>query len=426
LAGIGARLAGRLRNQTLVSLAECNYRLYFAGQVISSAGTWVQLIAENWLIIKLGGNGVALGIATALQFTPIAVFGAYGGTWADRWDRRRLLLITQSLSGLLALAVGLLALAGGVRIWVVWLAALLLGFVNTIDNPGRQVFTAELVGRERVTNAVALNNAVSVSARAVGPAIGALLITTIGIPACFLVNAASYAAVVATLAVIQRERLHAEPARPRAKGQVREGLRHVARHPALRAGLLMVLIVGILGTNFQLLLTLYTAGALHRGAGLYGLLMACLGVGMLAGSLLAADRSRPTIGLVGLFAAGLGTGYLLVAVAPVLAAAFAGVAVMGVTGGMFLASASGVLQLHAGEGMRGRVMALYTVAFLGTAPIGGPLVGWIATAWSVRTAFAVSALSCLAAALCALPPDMRAIVRLPLGPRPDARERQAR
>ncbi|MFH8349577.1 MFS transporter [Streptomyces sp. NPDC018045] len=396
------RAARHLRRRTFASLEQRNYRLYFLGQGISSTGTWLQLIAENWLIIRLGGSGLALGIATALQFAPIAVFGAYAGVLVDRWNKRRLLLVTQSLSAMIAAAVGIVALTGTARIWMVWTAALLLGCVNAFDGPARQVFTVELVGIERVANAVALNNAVGVSARAVGPALGGLLIAALGIAPSFLLNAASYLIVLLTLTAMDSGQLRAVPAQPRQRGQVGAGLRYVRHRPALCTVLLMVAVIGILGTNFQLLLTLLAAETLHAGAALYGALMSCLGAGMLLGSLISAGRHHPTPRTAGLCSAALGLAYVFVALSPLLTLTFIGVAVMGTACGLFLATASATLHTATDDSMRGRVMALYTIAFLGTTPLGGPLIGSIAVHWSVTVALLASAASCLLAALLAL------------------------
>lgn len=392
----------QLRTRSFVSLGNPNFRLYFVAQIVSSNGTWMQLVAESWLIIQHGGSGVALGIATALQFAPILVLGPLGGVLVDRWSKRRVVIVTQCLSGTLAFAVGMLAWAGLMRIWMVWLSAFLLGFVNVVNQPARQALAAELVGPEQVANGVALTNMVGLSARALGPGLSGLLITRVGIATCFLLNAASYLAVVSALVKVDTTMLFTERRVVARRGQVREGLRYARQHAILRSVLLIMVVVGIFGVNFQLLLTLLASQTFHRGSELYGTLMSCLGVGMIVGSLISASWHQPTMFGVGMFSLALGGTNAVVGLASNLPFAFAGVLLLGAAAGMFLSSSAGLLQLHVSEGMRGRVMALYSVAFLGTALIGGPAVGWVAQAIDPQAGFLVAAVACAAAAVLGL------------------------
>jgi MFS family permease len=392
----------RVRDRTFASLAAPNYRLFFGGVIVSTTGTWIQLIAESWLIIRLGGSALALGVATTMQFIPIVVLGSHAGVLVDRWNRRRLVLVAQSLAGGLAAGLGLLTLTGEVRIWMVWVAALLVGCVDAFHGPARAAFSVELVGVDLVGNAVGLTTAVTVSARAVGPAIGGLLVAGVGIAPCFLINAASYGVGAASIAAMNPRRLRVEPPEPRARGQVTAGLRYVRQNPALRGVLAMVGIVGVFGSNVQLLLTLL-ARASGRGPAVYGVMMSCLGGGMVVGALLAAGWHRPTARGVGLLALGMGAGYVLTALVPGLASVLAAIAVLGMATGMFLASAFGTLQLNAGPGMRGRVMAMNTIASLGTAALGGPLIGWVAATWHVQVGLVICGVSCLAAYLVGIP-----------------------
>lgn len=392
---------GRLRHvrrRTFASLGAANYRLFFGGVIVSTTGTWIQLIAENWLILKLGGSGLELGITSALQFAPVVLLGSYAGVMVDRLNRRRLVMFAQLLAGCLAATMGVLALTGVVRIWMVWVAALLVGCVDAFHGPARQAFSVELVGPDLIGNAVALTTAVTVSARAVGPAIGGLLVAGVGIAPCFLINAASYGVGAISIVVMNTRRLKVESPAPRARGQVMAGLRHARQHPALRGVLVMVAIVGIFGSNFQLLLALL-ATASGRGPALYGVMMSCLGSGMVVGSLLSAGWHRPTPRGVALLALIMGGAYLLTSFAPGLALVLPAVTLLGIVAGMFLASASGTLQLNAGQGMRGRIMALYTIAALGTAAVGSPLIGWIAATWHIQVGLLISGASCLAACL---------------------------
>ncbi|HEX5119987.1 MAG TPA: MFS transporter [Pseudonocardiaceae bacterium] len=398
-------LIGRLRyvrRRTFASLASPNYRLFFGGVIVSTTGTWIQLIAESWLIIRLGGSGLALGVATAMQFIPIVVLGSHAGVMVDRWNRRRLVLAAQCVAGGLAAMLGLLTLSGEVRIWMVWVTALLVGCVDAFHGPARSAFSVELVGADLVGNAVALTTAVTVSARAVGPAIGGLLVAGVGVAPCFLINAASYVVGAVSIAAMNPRRLAVEPPEPRARGQIMAGLRHVRQRPTLRGVLVMVAVVGVFGSSVPLLLTLLARAGGH-GPALYGVMMSCLGSGMLVGSLVAAGWYRPTARRVGLLALAMGSAYLLTAFAPGPAPVLAAIVVLGLVTGMFLASAFGTLQLNAGPGMRGRVMAMNTMASLGMATVGGPLIGWIAATWNVHVGLVLSAVCCVAACLVGIP-----------------------
>lgn len=387
-----------VRRHTFASLASPNYRFFFCGVIISTSGTWVQLIAENWLIIKLDGSGVALGVNTTLHLIPTLLLGPYAGALLDRWDTRRVVLTAQVLAGGLAATLGLLTLTGVVQTWMVWIAALLVGCVNAFHSPARETFNAELVDPALVANAVALTTAVVVCARAIGPAIGGLLVAGVGIAACFLINAASYAVGATSLLALNTRRLTVQPRQPRTGGQVVAVLRHVWQHPALRGVLVMLTVTGILGSNVQLLLALL-ANTDGRGPALYGVMMSCLGGGMVAGSLVSAGWRRPTIWGVGLLATAMGGAFLLTAFTPGLVPVLVVIVALGVVSGMFFASSSGSLQLNAGPGMRGRVMALYVVTSLGPAALGSPLIGWIAATWNIRTALMITGVSCLAACL---------------------------
>jgi MFS family permease len=384
---------GHVRRHTFASLAVPNFRLFFGGVIFSTTGTWVQLIAESWLIIRLGGSGLALGVTTALQFIPVALLGSYAGVMVDRWNKRRLVLIAQGLAGFLAAVMGLLTATGEIRIWMVWVAAMLVGCVDAFHSPARGAFSAELVGPDLVGNAIALTTAVTVSARAIGPAAGGLLVAGIGIAPCFLINAASYGVGVISVAVMNPARLQVEVPEPRARGQVVAGVRYVWQHFALRRVLATVGIVGIVGSNVPLLLTLLARASGH-GPMLYGGMMSCLGGGMVIGSLVSAGWHSPTGRGVGLLALAMGCGFLLIAFTHSLAPSLLAIGALGVASGMFLASASGSLQLKTAPGMRGRVMAMYTIAALGTAALGGPVIGWIAATWSVQVGLLVSGLCC--------------------------------
>jgi MFS family permease len=395
-ASIPTRLA-EWQRQTFRALRMRNYRLFFVGQVISRSGWWMQMVAENWLVVDLGGSGLILGITSALQFAPLLFLSAYARVLVDRGDTRLLLIVTQYASGIVALIVGLLALTGVVQIWMIWLAALLLGCLNAFEIPAREAFTMELAGPANVTNAVALNNVVRSSARAFGPALGGGLIAWLGISACFLLNAASYAIVIVALCRLHPSELYRERTAPYRRGQIREGWRYVWRHPTLRIALLITTVATTFCTNFIVLLPLYVSQTFQQDAAVYGLLMSCLGIGMVVGSLLAASGPVPMLRRVAGLALCFGLAHAVVGAAPNLVVGFLTIGIMGGASSMCLTCCAGYFQLHAGESVRGRVMALHTLAYLGTAPLGGPLVGWLAQSLGVRMAFLIAALPCVLA-----------------------------
>lgn len=393
---------GRVAADTFASLRVRNYRLYFIGQVVSLSGSWMQRVAQSWLVLHLTGSGLALGVVAALQFLPILLFGAMGGLLADRLDKRRLLLVTQSLMGLLALVLGLLTLTGAVRLWMVYLLALLLGGVTAIDNPARQSFVIEMVGRRQLTNAVSLNSAVFTGARVVGPAIAGLLITVVGTGWCFVLNAASVAAVLVALASMNSTLLHRSEAPPKSRGQLLEGFRFVWSRPDLRTPLALLAVVGTLALNFTVILPLLARNTFHGDASTYGMLFAVLGVGSLAGALFTASRREPSIrlliGALGFF----GLFMLAAAAAPTLPLEIAALIPMGVAALTFQTTSNSLIQLRAEPALRGRVMALYSVVFLGTAPIGAPIVGWVAQQFGPRAGLALGGTAVLMAAVFAL------------------------
>jgi MFS family permease len=389
------RVAAR---QTFSSLRIRNFRLYFTAQLISVSGTWMQSVAQAWLVLHLTGSGVDLGIVVGLQFLPMLLLGPFGGLVADRANKRRLLFVTQSAGGVLALVLGILVVSHSVVLWQVYLLAGLLGVVNLFDNPARQTFMMEMVGRDDLPNAVSLNTVVMNASRVVGPAIGGIIITVFGLGVCFFVNAASYVAVIVGLAMMHTADLHRTAPVERAKGQVRDGFRYVWRTPALRNVLLAVALIGIFAYNFTVTLALLAKVTFHGGPGTYALLTSCMGAGAIVGGLLAAHRSHPTPRLLQVLALVFGGLLAAVALAPTLLAAGLLIAVMGAASIGFIATANATLQLTADPAMRGRVMALYAMAFLGTTPIGAPLVGAIAQWTNPRVAMLAGAVATVVAA----------------------------
>ncbi|MCW2776547.1 MAG: major facilitator superfamily 1 [Frankiales bacterium] len=389
---------------TFRSLRVRNYRLYAAGQVVSNSGTWAQRVAQDWLVLELShDSGTALGITTGLQFLPVLLFGLYGGLLADRHDKRRLLLMAQAVMGVLALLLAVLDLSGVVQLWHVYALAFGLGLASVVDTPTRQAFVSEIVGPEDLPNAVSLNSATFNSARIVGPALAGVAIAAAGTGVVFLANAASYLAVLAGLAAMRTSELHPGRRALRAPGQTREGLAYVRKRPDLYVPIALVGLVGMFGLNFQITLALVAKQVFGRGAASYALLTSCLAVGSLIGALLSARRSgQPRQRR--LFGAALAFGVLEVAVglAPsyyVMAALLVptGVAVL-----TFSTTANTAIQLRVDPDVRGRVMALYVLVFLGGTPLGAPVVGAFAQAYGARSSIvlggAVTALSAVLAA----------------------------
>ncbi|HEX3946997.1 MAG TPA: MFS transporter [Acidimicrobiales bacterium] len=392
---------GRAARQTFKALRVRNYRLYFFGQVISASGTWMHAVALGLLVLsdRLHGNGFNVGLVTALQFLPMLLMGSWGGLVVDRMDKRRLLYATQTASGLLALALGLLTALGSITMWEVYLISTLFGVVNLFDNPARQTFVSEMVGHDLMPNAISLNSVVMNSARVIGPAIGGVLIFAIGLAACFLFNAASYVAVLVALFMMRPAELHRRPVVLRAKGQVREGLHYVWSTPSLRDPLLAMAVVGIFAFNFITTLPLLATDTFAGGAGTYSTLMAAMGIGAVIGGLVVAHRSRPSVAMLSTIGLAFGVMLLAVAASPTEAVALVALVAMGACSIAFIATANATIQLQADPAMRGRVMALYAIAFLGSTPIGAPLVGWISDVSSPRVAVMAGGVATLAACL---------------------------
>ncbi|ORI13681.1 MFS transporter [Rhodococcus sp. 1163] len=357
-----------------------NYRLWASGQIVSLVGTWMQRVAQDWLVLTLsGGNGVAVGIVMALQFGPTLLLSVWGGVLADRYDKRTLLMITQAFAAVCGLVLGLLDVGNLVELWHVYVIAFVLGCSSAIDAPVRQSFTIEMVGKETLANAIALNSMTFNMARIIGPALSGVLITFIGTGWVFLINAASFAAVFGALVAMRSADLfHVERA-ARAKGQVREGFRYVWGRDDLRVLLATVFMVSTFGLNFPLSLAVLARNTFGSGADAYGLLSTTLAVGTLAGATLAARRAgtprlRLFIGAVIAFGVfeilvGLMPNYTLVAILLVPTGALT------LT---FTTSAMNILQMSVPSEMRGRVMGIYMLCFLGGTPVGSPVLGWLA------------------------------------------------
>lgn len=388
------------------SLRVRNYRLFASGQVVSLTGTWMQRVAQDWLVLNLSHNsGTAVGITTGLQFAPVLFFGMWGGVIADRYPKRRVLILTQIAAGLLALVLGVLDVTGVVVLWHVFVLAFALGIATAIDSPVRQAFVSELVGPSLLPNAVGLNSATFNTARVLGPATAGLLIAaTGGTSLVFLINAASFLASLLVLALMRDNELFVGKPIARRKGAVREGLTYVRRRPELVAITSLVAVIGTLGFNFQLTSALMTKSVFHHGAGAYGAMSAVYAFGALLGALAAARRGRAMRRrMVFIAAASYGVIEILAGLMPTYVAFFAILIPFGFATLTFSTAANTTVQLAAAPSMRGRVMAFYLIVFMGGTPIGSPLIGWIAEAfgprWSLITGGAASATAAVLSAL---------------------------
>ncbi len=358
----------------------------------------MQSVAQAWLVLKLTNSGAYLGIVIALQMLPILVIGPWGGLIADRFDKRRTLICTGAAAAALALLLGILTATGVVTVWMVAAVALGLGTVNAIEVPTRQAFVSEMVGREHLVNAVSLNGVVMNGGRLVGPAIAGLLIVTLGIAPCFFINAASYLAVIVALLAIRGNELFRTAPVVRARGQLVEGFRYAWRTPELRIPLLMMALVGTFAYEFSVSLPIFTKFTFQSGAEVFGLMTSFMAAGAVVGGLLVAARARPTPRRLGFACALFGLLILLTAAAPNLPVALVLLMLTGASSIFFAAMCNATLQLNASPEMRGRVMALYVVAFMGSTPIGGPIVGFVGQAFGGRAALAVGGIATLLAA----------------------------
>lgn len=384
--------------KTFASLKIRNYRLYFFGQAISQCGTWMQTIGQSWLVLKMTNSGTQLGLVSAAQFLPILILGPWGGVIADRFNKRTLLYFTQSASGILALILAILVFTGTVQLWMVYLLALGLGFSNLIDNPTRQTFITEMVGKDRLTNAVSLNSIQFNLARVIGPAIGGALIATVGLAPCFFINAVSYIAVLVALFLMSKEALLTSPPVQRAKGQLREGFKYVMSSPVLKNTLIMLAIIGTLTYEFSVILPLLAQFTFRGGASAYAALTVAMGLGSVIGGLFTAARGRTSQRSLVISAFLFGLTILATSIAPSLWLALAGLVLIGAFSVNFTSQGNVALQLGSEPEMRGRVMALWAVAFLGSTPIGGPIIGWISQYANPRWGLATGGLAAVVAA----------------------------
>jgi predicted MFS family arabinose efflux permease len=384
--------------ETFRSLGVRNFRLFFFGQVVSASGTWMQRVGQAWLVFQLTNSGVILGITAALQNLPTLLVGPWGGLIADRVNKRRLLLITQTSAGVLALLLGVLTATGWVRLWMVLVLALALGCIDALDRPARSTFIVEMVGPDKLTNAITLNSVVMNAARTVGPAIGGVLIATAGLATNFFVNSLSYLAVIVGLLMMRPHELSLPIPAKRANGQLRDGWREVRANPYLFAPLMLMTVVGVLALEWTTTLPLLASDALSGDASTFGTLLVAMGVGAVVGGLLLAG-SLPANKKALLTTAFIFSGFLIVvALAPSFPTVIVALLLLGASNICFKSVTTTMLQLRAKPEMRGRVMALYAVAVAGTTPIGAPFVGWLGETFGSRVPFWVAGACCAMAA----------------------------
>lgn len=390
-------------SRTFQSLSHRNFRLWFFGSIIASTGAWMQRVAQDWLVLTVltDNSGLQIGIVTALQFLPILFLSPWAGVLADRMDRRTLLQFTQGANALFGLLLGILILTNTVALWQVYLLALAGGVVNALDNPARQAFVSELVPSGSLSNAVGLNSTAFNTARLIGPAVSGLLIDAVGIGWVFIVNAALFMAPVTALALMRRGELVPRVVVPRRPGQIREGVAYVESRPDILLILVIVAIVSGLGMNFQMTSALMATEVFGKAAGEYGILGSFMAIGALTGSLLAARRKVSRLRLIVVGAAAYGLLEILLGLAP----SYEAFAILSIPVGLamltMITSANAMVQLTTDEQMRGRVMALYSMIFLGSTPIGSPLIGWVGEAFGARWSILAGGIGSLAVAVLA-------------------------
>lgn len=394
--------------RSVASLSIPNYRRFFVGQVVSVSGNWMQNVAAMWLVLHLTGSGTMVGLTAAAQFTPLLLLGAWGGLLADRFPKRRLLTVTQTLLALPPLTLFVLVTTGAVQAWMVLALAFLGGIVTAFDNPARQSFVVEIVGADRVVNAVSLNSVLVQSSRIAGPGAAALVIALGGVGPCFLLNGLSFFVMIAALRRMNGRELQPAPPANREKGQLRAALRYVAATPALRLPLVTMAVVGTFSFNFPTLLPLLARFTFHGTATAFALLSSALAVGSIVGALTMGGRERVDNRFIAVAAFAFGATTLLAAVAPSYGLMLLALVLVGAASVSFSAGTNSAVQLEATPEMRGRVMALYSIVFIGSTPIGAPIVGFLASAVDPRAGLALGGIAALATGVVALAGPRRA------------------
>ncbi|WP_329120976.1 MFS transporter [Streptomyces sp. NBC_01465] len=381
------------------SLKIRNYRLFATGAVVSNTGTWMARITQDWLVLSLTGSSAAVGITTAMQFLPMLLFGLYGGVIADRFPKRKLLLTTQSAMGLGGLFLAVMTLSGNVEVWHVYATAFFTGLVTVVDNPSRQSFVSEMVGPDQIRNAVSLNSANFQSARLIGPAVAGVMTAAVGPGWAFLANGLSFIAPLTGLMLMRTSEFHPAPRRARGKGQLREGLNYVSKHPELIWPIVLVGFIGTFGFNFPIWLSAFANDTFHGGSGMYGFFNTLMAIGSLVGALLAARRGTSRLRVLAGAAIAFGVLQVAASMAPTLWLFVLLLVPIGILGLTVNVTANSTIQMGTDPEMRGRVMALFMMVFTGGTPLGGPLFGWLTDTYGVRVSFALGGIICAVAAV---------------------------
>jgi MFS family permease len=399
----------RAARRTFHSLRTRNFRFYFFGQVVSGTGTWLQLVAQSWLVLQLTHSAFAVGLTLAIQFTPMLLAGAWAGVLVDRLDKRRVLVFTAAAAGVLALVLGAVAALGIAEVWMVYLLAAGLGAVTALDNPARRAFVPEMVPKGDVANAVGLNSTVFTASRVIGPALAGLVIATLGVEWCFFINAASFGAVIWALAAMRSDELRPSVVVPRAPRQLRDGLHYAWGNRPVRLALLVTSIVSLLAFNYQVVMPSLARETFGGDAATFATMMAMLGVGSLVGALWMAHFGRSSERILLGATMALGITMAVATVAPTLTLELAVLPLVGAASMVLLSMVTAICNEETAPEFRGRVMALVGIAFLGSTPIGGPIVGWIAQSIGPRAGLAVGALAALTTAAVAYGARRRAV-----------------
>jgi MFS family permease len=392
------RLRG-IAGTTFRSLHTRNFRLFFTGQTISQTGTWMEMVAAIWLVLQLTDSGVALGLVTAAQFLPLLLLGAWTGLLSDRLDRHRLMLSTQSVFAFLAVIFAVLITTGAYNVAVIYLFRLGFGVITALDNPARRALVNDLVPRDDVANAVGLNSTIMTGSRVIGPALAGVLIAGPGVEWCFILNAVSYVAVIIALVRMDRSHFRTSPRVPRAKGQLREGFAYVRRTPELALPLVLVAVIGTLAFNYQVTLPLLAERSLGGDATTFTLLFSTMSVGSVIGALQVARRHDITLAVLLKASIGMAASVAALALAPNAPLAMVATAAVGFCGIFLLSGSNALVQLRADPAMRGRVLALFSMVFLGSTPLGGPIIGWISETFNPRVGVAVGSAAAVAVAV---------------------------
>jgi MFS family permease len=377
-------------SESLSSLRVPNFRLFTVSNILAMSGTWMQRIAQDWLVLQLSHSVAAVGITVAMQFTPMLLFGLYGGLIVDRYSKRMLLMLTQGTVGLLAVLLAVLALTGTIQVWHVYAIAFVVGLVTVVDNPTRQVFVNELVGPRNLRNAISVNSSVFQLGGLIGPAVAGILLDAVGAGWAFAINAATCVVTVLTLAALKKSKLVRSPAVPRAKGQLQQGLRYVVRKPAILWSIVMVAILSVFALTMPVILAAYANDIYMVGASGYGLFNTLVAGGALAGAILSTRRTGVRLRTVVLMGGLWGALQAVAAFMPSEISFGVLLVALGVANLLFITAANSLVQMSSNIGIRGRVMSLYVLVLLGGQAIGGPIMGWVVSSYGPHVGIAIS------------------------------------